>query len=28
VAGPFGFDRGEFFGLTDDAEAAVPRVDV
>lgn len=28
VAGPFGFDRGEFFGLADDAEAAVPRVDV
>lgn len=28
VAGPFGFDPGEFFGLADDAEGAVPRVDV
>jgi LemA protein len=28
VAGPFGFDAGEFFGLSDDAEAAVPRVEV
>lgn len=28
VAGPFGFEPGEFFGLADDAEAAVPRVDV
>ena len=28
VAGPFGFEPGEFFGLADDAEGAVPRVDV
>ncbi len=28
VAGPFGFGPEEFFGLTDGAESAVPRVDV
>jgi LemA protein len=28
VAGPFGFEPGEFFGLADDAEGAVPRADV
>jgi LemA protein len=28
IAGPFGFRPGEFFGLTDRAESAVPRVDV
>jgi len=28
VATPFGFEPGEFFGLADDAEGAVPRVDV
>ena len=28
VAGPFGFRAEEFFGLADDAEGAVPRVDV
>jgi LemA protein len=28
IAGPFGFRPGEFFGLADAAEAAVPRVDV
>ncbi len=28
VAAPFRFEPGEFFGLADDAEGAVPRVDV
>jgi LemA protein len=28
VARPMGFEAGEFFGLADDAEGAVPRVDV
>ena len=28
VAGPFGFRAEEFFGLADEAEAAVPRIDV
>jgi LemA protein len=28
VAGPFKFEPGEFFGLADDAEGAVPKVEV